>query len=155
VAPPPNGVAQFSVLPVAIAKGMTLTALGNLNPPGHVLPTDHVYFYDWDLASRTPSGTADDRTVYMPATGAVIFVMKPSGTDTKVMFRVTENFYFYIDHLLPSVPFTIGQVIPVGTPIGHTGPGVTLDLGAFDMSVTHSGFVNPSRYPEQTLRYVS
>jgi hypothetical protein len=155
IAPPTNGVAQFSVLPVAIANGMTLTALGSLNPPGHVLPTDHVYFYDWDLSSRSPSHAADDRTVYMPATGAVFFVMKPTGTDTKVMFRATENFYFYLDHLLPSVPLTIGQIIQAGTPIGHTGAGVTLDLGAFDMSVSHTGFVNEARYGASTLHYVS
>ncbi|HEY9225446.1 MAG TPA: hypothetical protein VIP11_02285 [Gemmatimonadaceae bacterium] len=155
IAPPPNGVAQFTMLPVSIASGKTLTALGNLNPPGHVLPTDHVYFYDWDLSVRGASQAGDDRTVYMPTTGTVVWVIKPTGTDTKVMFRVTENFYFYLDHLLPSMTFTMGQVVSVGTPLGHTGPGGTLDLGAFDMSVSHSGFVNPARYPDQTLHYVS
>ncbi|MGH7616578.1 MAG: hypothetical protein ACREPM_05060 [Gemmatimonadaceae bacterium] len=153
IAPPPGGVAQFSVMPVAIAKGLTLTALGSLNPPGHVLPTDHVYFYDWDLA--TGADSAEDRAVFMPTTATVIQVILPTGTDTKVVFRATQNFFFYFDHLLPSAPFTVGQTIPVGTQIGTTGVGVTLDLGAFDESVTHSGFVNPDRYGVQTKYYVS
>src|SRR5437764_1418333 len=70
---PPGGVAQFTVLPTTIAPGLTLTALGNLAPPGHVLPTDHVYFYDWDLSGK--AGTPSDvRDVVMPATGAVFFI---------------------------------------------------------------------------------
>lgn len=154
ILPPPNGVAQFSVLPVAIAPGLSLTALGSLNPPGHVLPTTHVYFYDWDLSKDgAPRGT-DDRTVYMPATGTVFHVVQQTA-EAKVMFRATENFYFYLDHLLPTVPLTVGHVIPVGTVIGHTGPGTTLDLGALDMSVTHAGFLNAARYPMEALHYVS
>ena len=87
IAPPANGVAQFTVLPVSIANGLTLTALGSVNPPGHVLPTDHVYFYDWDLSSGTRNQSPDDRTVYMPTTAAVIQTLKPTGTDTKVIRR--------------------------------------------------------------------
>ena len=156
VPPPPGGVAQFSVLPVSIAPGQTLTALGNLNPPGHVLPTDHVYFYDWDLSSRTGSNASNNRTVYMPATGAVFFVFATSARgDTKVMFRATDSFYFYLDHVQPSASMAVGQIIQAGTPIGTTGVGVTLDLGAFDQTVTHSGFLIPARYPFQTLHYVS
>src|SRR5208282_6851587 len=45
IGPPPNGAAQFTVVPTAPVPGLSLTALGSLNPPGHTLPTDHVYFY--------------------------------------------------------------------------------------------------------------
>lgn len=153
---PAGGVAQFTVLPASIAAGQTLTALGNLNPPGHVLPTDHVYFYDWDLSSRSGTSAADDRTVYMPATGAVFFILQTAARgDAKVMFRATDNFYFYLDHVRLSAPLTIGQVLQAGTAIGTTGLGVTLDLGAFDQTVTHAGFLVPSRYPFQSLHYVS
>lgn len=156
VAPPPNGVAQFTVLPVAPAPGLTLTALGNLNPPGHVLPTDHVYFYAWDLSKAPGQTLTTTRNVYMPTTGALFMKLQPGGgTDWKLMFRVTQTFYFYLDHVLPSVNINVGDVVPAGTLIGTTDPGGTLDLGAFDQSVTHGGFLTPARYPVQTLNYVS
>lgn len=150
---PPNGVALFTVLPTAIAPGLSLTALGSLNPPGHVLPTDHVYFYDADLSRNQVIG-ADTRDVFMPATAAVIQAFLVQG-QTKVMFRATPAFYFYFDHLIPSVTFTPGQIIQAGTKIGTTPPGATLDLGAFDTTVAHPGFVNPARYGFQTLYAVS
>src|SRR6266550_2005740 len=93
---PAGGVAQFTFLPVPIAAGQSVTALGSLNPPGHVLPTDHIYFYDGDLSANHPGGS-DVRDVIMPATGAVIFIIKPTGTDYKIVFRATENFFFYLD----------------------------------------------------------
>jgi hypothetical protein len=151
---PANGVAQFSVLPVSIAPGLSLTALGSLNPPGPLLPTDHVYFSDGDLSTSPPFGT-DVRTVYMPATGAVFQVIQPTGTDYKVMFRATSTFYFYLDHVILTTPVTVGQVIQAGTAIGSTALGSTLDLGAFDETAVHDGFLTPSRYPEQTRYYVS
>src|SRR5579884_1108772 len=152
---PPGGVAQFTVLPTTIAPGYSLTALGNLNPPGHVLPTDHVYFYDGDLSLNQPFGS-DTRDVFMPATGAVIGIL--AGTtlgEYKVSFRATPNFYFYFDRLVLNQQLTVGQIVPVGTKLGTTTKGSTLDFGAYDTTVTHPGFVNPARYGFQTLYYVS
>jgi hypothetical protein len=133
---------------------MTLTALGNLNPPGHVLPTDHVYFYAWDLASGHAGDASGTRAVYAPAT-ASLFLIVQQGPDYKLMFRATENFYYYLGHVVPTVPLAIGQVFQAGAQIGVTDPGGTLDLGAFDMTATHDGFVSMSRYPTETQYYVS
>jgi hypothetical protein len=157
IAAPANGTAQFSVVPVAPAPGLTLTALGSLNPPGHVLPTDHVYFYAWDLSKPGASAGTSTRNVYMPATGALFIKLQTSGSipDWKLMFRATDNFYFYLDHVLPTVAMTVGDLYQAGTMIGTTDPGGTLDLGAFDESVTHDGFLTPARYAEQSLHYVS
>ncbi|HTR78619.1 MAG TPA: hypothetical protein VMH39_10925 [Gemmatimonadaceae bacterium] len=153
---PPNGVAQFTVLPTAIDSGFTLTALGNLNPPGHTVPTDHVYFYAWDLATNAQTGGSGTRTVYMPATGAVTFLLQTPGVgDWKIECRVTDNFFFYLDHVLLTTPLTIGEVLPAGAAIGTTDPGGTLDLGAFDLSVTHAGFLDTARYPVETQHYLS
>ena len=154
---PVGGVAQFSVLPVAPAPGLSLTALGNLSPPGHVLPTDHVYFYPVDLSKFGQNAGAATRNVYMPATGALFLKLQTSGSipDWKVMFRATNTFYFYLDHVLLTVPMIVDSVYKAGTLIGTTDPGGTLDLGAFDQSVTHDGFLTPARYSEQTLHVVS
>ena len=82
-------------------------------------------------------------------------MLQPSGTDWKVEFKSTENFYFYLDHVLLTKSLKIGDVLQAGTPIGTTNPGGTLDLGAFDITVSHTGFVNPARYGFETLHVVS
>jgi hypothetical protein len=74
---------------------------------------------------------------------------------TKVTFRATENFYFVIGLMIPTVTLTVGQIVTAGALIGHTAPGYALDFGAFDMSVTHAGFLIPARYPTSSLYYVS
>jgi len=153
---PPGGVAQFSVIPIAVMPGLTLTALGNLNPPGHVLPTDHVYFYAWDLSARVGTTTlAPERDVVMPATGTVTFMIQPGGTDWKVEFKATENFYFYLDHLVLTKTLKVGDIVTAGTLIGKTVAGGTLDLGAFDFTITNTRFVNPARLGMESLHVVS
>jgi hypothetical protein len=112
-----------------------------------------VYFYDWDLSGHVANPAGDVRTVYMPATGAAMLIL-PQGTESKVMFRVTDDFFFYLDHVTVS-NITMGQIIPAGTAIGTTLPGETVDLGTFDLSVQHPGFVNLARYAVQTQGYTS
>ena len=43
----PAGRSQpiFTVSPMDIESISCIVLLGNLNPPGHVFPTDHIYFY--------------------------------------------------------------------------------------------------------------
>src|SRR5580658_9146239 len=114
IGPPANGVAQFTVVPTTPVAGLSLTALGSLNPPGHTLPTDHVYFYSWDLSTGNPAGDTT-RTVYMPATGALIQVLAPDSLegrlDWKLVFRATQNFFFYLDHVLLTIPMSVGQTV--------------------------------------------
>jgi len=154
---PKGGVALFTVLPTAPVPGLSLTVLGSLNPPGHVLPTDHVYLYSWDLSVRGAQVQQGTRNVYMPATGALF--LKLQGTsgvpDAKLMFRATDNFYFYLDHVVPTIVMNVDSTYTAGTLIGTTDPGATLDLGAFDATVTHDGFLVPERYAYQTLHAVS
>ncbi len=154
---PANGVAMFTVMPTAPVPGLSLTPLGSLNPPGHTLPTDHVYLYSWDLSVRGAQVQQGTRNVYMPATGNLFFNLLQSTTDgeSKLMFRATDNFYFYFDHIIPTVPMTIGSTYTAGQLIGTTEVASTLDFGAFDGTVTHDGFLVPDRYGFATEHYVS
>jgi hypothetical protein len=113
-----------------------------------------VYFYDGDLAANHPFGS-DTRDVFMPATGAVFTISPGSNGESKVGFRATPAFYFYFDHIVLNQSMTLGQIVQVGTKIGTTSPGSTLDLGAFDTTSVHTGFINPGRYAFQTLYAVS
>jgi len=152
--PPPDGVATFSVEPMTTSG--TLTPLGSLNPPGHVLPTNHVYFYavDFDHPPAIPDSTV--RPVYAPATGTVDYILPSGGnTDWKIAFRATTTFYYYLDHVVLTHPIKVGDIVHAGDQVGTSGPGATIDLGAYDMSLTLTGFANPARYGRETLHCVS
>jgi len=153
VAPPPNGVAEFTVSPVDVSIAGSLTALGSLNPPGHTIPTDHVYFYQGSLASGQPFGGNEARSVRAPTTGAVLQILGGSLGEAKIVFIVTPTFQYYLDHVVPRTGLAVGQIVNAGDVVGTSNE--TLDLGAFDYSTTLSGFVVPSRYPDQTLHCVS
>ena len=49
----------------------------------------------------------------------------------------------------------MGQVLQAGTKIGTTALGSAIDLGAFDFTVQHTGFVDTLRYSSQTVHYVA
>ena len=85
VSPPSGAVAQFTVSPIDSNTPGSLTALGNLDPPGHVLPSDHVYF-----TSAVPSV----KNVYAPTRAAVAQILARTSYDWKVWFIVTPSFQF-------------------------------------------------------------
>lgn len=153
MSPPSGGVAQFTVVPVDVTVRDSLTALGGVNPPGHTIPTDHVYFYQGSLSTLNPFGAGAPRTVRAPATGTVLQILPGALGEVKVDFIVTPTFQYYLDHLVPRTGLAVGQVVNAGEVVGTSNE--TLDLGAFDYSTTLSGFVVPSRYPDQTRHCVS
>jgi hypothetical protein len=151
--PPPDGIAAFSVEPM-VTNG-TLTPLGSLAPAGHVLPTNHVYFYavDFDHPPAIPDSAV--RPVYAPATGAVDFLLNSSAGDSKIIFRVTNTFYYSLGHVVLTRALKVGDIVHAGEQVGVSNPGGTLDLGAYDKSVTLTGFASPARYGSETLHCVS
>jgi hypothetical protein len=54
----------FTVSPTDIDNIDHIVPLGNLNPPGHTLPTDHMYVY---LSNPDSDGVTDIATLYSPA----------------------------------------------------------------------------------------
>lgn len=130
-----------------------LTALGNLNPPGHTLPTDHVYFYQRSLAGPGSPFDGSTRTVRAPARAAVKFVINGSGGEVSMGFAATSTFIYYLDHFTPRAGLSVGTVVESGETIGTTN--TTLDLGAYDLSQPLIGFASPARYPDTTRYAVS
>ncbi|MFN8581316.1 MAG: hypothetical protein U0163_10115 [Gemmatimonadaceae bacterium] len=151
----PSTVAVFTVNPVNMPDDATFTPLGHIQPVGHVLPTDHVYFYanNWDH----PRPDTVTRVVYAPGEGVVAWMVfiQAGISDWKVVFRMTNTFYYYVDHVQIDPSIKVGARVHAGDRIGTTSPGGTVDLGAYDMAQTLTGFVTPSRYPDQTLHCVS
>lgn len=84
---PPSPPAQpgpyFSVFPVAEADYTHIVPLGNLNPTGHTLPTDHFYIYIRPGPPNTPAEVA------VVAPGDIVI------TGIQVQRNITDNFSDY------------------------------------------------------------
>ena len=145
----PPGTLAFTQSPIDIDQIRFITPLGNLNPPAHAIPTDHIYFYFADPNAReTPEAR---RTEFRaPADGVVTTVFGGVGQETKVFVRQTSTFQYYIDHLIPSVALARGMTVTAGQVLGTTGSAYGIDLGVINDTLTLP-FVAPARYIGDTL----
>jgi hypothetical protein len=136
--------------PIAMESIRWITPLGNLNPPDHSTPTDHIYFY---FAAPDAGETAIARrtTFFAPADGTVVTVFGGIGSDSKLFIRATSTIRYYVDHVILDPGIGTGTTLTAGQRIGTTGGAFGIDLGVVNPAVTLPGFVNPSRYGEDTL----
>lgn len=157
----------FTALPAAIEDVRGLVPLGNLNPPGHVFPTDHIYFYSKDSAQIDLYSPGDITITKVTATQYLSEELQR--TDYDVTFQPCKQFkgYFYhIDTLAQSIlgqitfsesncsTYTTGGqtfkkctedvsiVVKAGEKIGTAD---IFDLGAYDSRITPLAYANASR----------
>ncbi|MBN2348028.1 MAG: hypothetical protein JXJ22_04275 [Bacteroidales bacterium] len=134
----------FTQSPVDTANINAVTPLGNINPPGHTFPTNHIYFY---------MNGINLVNVYSIAGGEIITVQYHDGSDDNsivVEFSGTSKYYY--DHV-SNIPayIEVGYQIEAGEFIGTSNPLVAaLDLGVIDFEVTRS-YIIPERYLENFL----
>ena len=74
----------FTVSPMDIESISRIVLLGNLNPPGHVFPTDHIYFY---ISNPNGDNRPDIVTLYSPGDLTV--------TAIEASEHVTAGFFDY------------------------------------------------------------
>lgn len=134
---PKDGVASFTFAPLDFTQSIRITALGHLAGGGHVEPTPHAYIY-------APT-TSTVQNIYAMTNGTVINLNQYNNA-WKITFRATNDFYYYLSPVVTSNPPALGSEVHAGDLLGTTPKGDTLDVGAFDASVTLTGFVNPARY---------
>lgn len=149
-----TGPVPLTVSPLDTATIFAVTPLGQIAPPGHVLPTDHIYisFVDpWSGAQQANDCRA--RPVRAAAAGVIFFVLVTEAAgDTKVDVQSSATFHYYYDHVLLRPGYTVGVRVAAGDTIATTtGRCPSMDLGVWDSGLTPSGFVNPSRYAGQSL----
>src|SRR5947207_4792604 len=119
--------------------------LGNLNPPSHTFPTDHIYFYVGFLRPE-----ARGVPVFAPGDGNVTAIISHSN-DPKVMVRVTNTMSYYLDHVVLDSAIAQGARITSGQKLGTSGTGgFGIDLGVTDDARTLTGFITPARQPIET-----
>ncbi|HZR22875.1 MAG TPA: hypothetical protein VFA59_04750 [Vicinamibacterales bacterium] len=138
------GFLAFRASPIALSEIRFITPLGNLNPPAHTIPTDHIYFYfAAPDAGETPIGRRTD--FFAPADGVIRYVITTDPPDTKIGFQASATLTYYVDHLIPSIPLTMGTKVTAGQRIGTSGSAYGIDLGVVNTDLTLA-FANPSRY---------
>ncbi len=122
-----------------------ITPLGNLNPPDHTLPTDHIYFY-FANPNIGESPSVRRTAFFAPGDGTVTSVIGgAAGQESKVFVRQTATMSYYVDHVILSAALASGSVLTAGQVLGTTGSSFAVDLGVVNESIT-VGFINPSRY---------
>ncbi len=141
-----SGQVIFSICPVDTAAILEASPLGNLNPPGHTFPSDHIGFYlkgsDSVPVHAMTAGTI--RTIYY----------NEWSDDYRIEFIHTESIISYLDHIsnLP-LGVILGATLNTGDLVGYA----RLRTGAFDIGVVNynkvTSFNTPERYHEFYLHY--
>lgn len=116
-----------------------VTPIGNLNPPGHTLPTNHAY-----LICATAG-----LEVSAPASGVVQVVSR--GVDDALLVQAARGVSYNLAHVVLDTGIVAGTSLVAGQRIGVTSPRTMgLDLGVLNEAVTLL-FVRPDRYSQATL----
>jgi len=154
-----SGPGVLTVSPLRLSDLVAATPLGNLSYPGHVFPTDHVYFYFADPGNLKPGDMDTARTVYAPGTGLLTnsYTPGPPDYDNAIEVRMTNTFTYFMGHLILAQGFRVGDSIRAGMVIGTTSNKVSyaVDFAVWNTEVTLTGFVRPDRYPAKTLHSVA
>lgn len=154
-----TGPGVLSVSPLDTGTLKATTPLGALAPPGHVLPTDHVYMYFVDpWGGQQQNNDCSARPVRAAGSGVVTFVLQTEvgRSDTKVDVQMTKTFHYYYDHVVLQPNVVVGTHVSAGDTIAYTtGRCPSMDLGVTDYDVSPAGFVNPARYEGSTGHGVS
>lgn len=145
----PAGTLAFRASPIDPGAIRFITPLGNLNPPGHTTPTDHIYLYFAD-PDAGESFVARRTDFFAPGDGTVNTVFGGVGQETKLFIRQTSTFTYYIDHLILSAPLSRGSTVTAGQLLGTTGNAYAIDLGVRNEAVTLNLLV-PRHYPSDTI----
>jgi hypothetical protein len=136
----------FSICPVDTSYISEASPLGNINPPGHTFPSNHIGFY-----------LRGDKNVPVQAMTKGIIRMvyyNEWSDDYRIEFSYNESVISYFDHICClSVNVAEGFTIQAGDTIGYARP----QLGAFDIGVVNynksNSFIVPERYHEFSLYY--
>src|ERR1043166_307664 len=146
----------FTVSPLTLSAISSIAPLGNLNPPIHVYPTDHMFIIP-------TSAAAGANQVFAAAPGTVLELYQPGGgSDWKVMIKADKSFYYYYDHITPAAGLAVGSAVTAGQVVGtNSGQAGAVDFGVYNFNNTPlPGILNAcllvgEAYVDSPLKYFS
>lgn len=159
---------------VEISKINDITPLGNTEPPGHTLPTNHIYIHLFQQGTQETT-----IPLYAPSDIWITGITSSKGfldpEDYSIRFAVCKDVMGYFNHIKKLSPemqtildngkcqdFGIGsdsdrcevkvfEPIESGKHLGEVGRlQGNFDFGTYDSRITHN-FINPERYADRTL----
>ena len=156
----------YTVAPLDSQAFMSITPLGNLNPPDHTFPTVHTYMGLTDNTVSVPVYAPGDITITQITTSTVI-------SSVSVSFYSCSEVWGYFNHMttlsdeildqlseadlcnwtsIPenSLPYCVNIEVSAGTIVGTIGGpnsdgSAALDFGARDKRTDPISFINPER----------
>lgn len=167
---PPCTGQKLTVSPVD--QFTEISPLGNLAPPGHTIPTEHLYIHI--SGGRTTTSTVPLKApgdVYLLSVSSDPDDIAPERSEYVLRFALCKDVFIYFNHVkgisdqlktwlseISCEQYTVGspdsctkqifQKIPASTVIGEVGHlQGNFDLGAYDYRTSLS-FANPDRYGE-------
>lgn len=144
----PDGTIQFTHLILEATDFERIIPLGNINPPGHTFPTDHIYF--------VLSGI--EKIVYAPAGGKVLFIEDSNMyNDKAIRIAVSNTMTYYLGHIFVNEEIQEGDIIEAGTPVGISGNTSCVDFGLLNKNIDN-GFLSKNmpvttKYGDKPLSY--
>lgn len=135
-----TGTIEFTDSILNLEHFERIIPLGQINPPGHSFPTDHIYF--------VLSGSA--RPVYAPTGGKVLYI-EESGMygDGAIRIGVTSTMAYYLGHVFVSEGLQVGDTVVAGTQIATSGNTVCVDFGVLNKNI-NNGFLS-QKHPASTI----
>lgn len=122
------GTLEFTYSVLDFNDFSRIIPLGNINPPGHTYPSDHIYF--------VLTNTVNDTMVYAPAGGKVIYIGEPGiYGDRDIRIAVTNTMTYYIGHIFINENIKVGDIIAAGNQIGISGNTQCVDFGVLNKNV--------------------
>ena len=91
----------FTASPLETDSIRSIVTLGNLNPPGHTFPTDHIYFY---IVRQPGNDHADRVPIYSPGTMTVTRVkasqhVRAGFTDYSIILQPCQEITVVLGHV--------------------------------------------------------
>jgi hypothetical protein len=131
----------FKICPVDTATIVEASPLGNLNPPGHTFPSDHIGFY---LKGSDPI------PVSAMTEGIIQKIYHNEWSDDyRIEIKHTQSIMSYFDHISNLPPnINEGTAINTGDLMGYGRASVSaIDIGVINYNKINS-FIIPERYHE-------
>lgn len=142
----PDSAIILTVPHMTLSSFKYIVPLGNLNPPDHTLPTDHVYYVHDDTSETIP--------VYAPADGKIVNIYTFNyGTehDNRLIIGTNKHYSYYLIHLVASSSLKVGDIVTAGQELGVASKhAAAVDIGVLNNNISQP-FINTDHYVTTSL----
>lgn len=136
----PDGTIEFSHCIVNLEDFDRIIPLGQINPPGHCFPTDHIYFVLNSI----------ERPVFAPVGGKILCIEKTGMYgDGAIRIGVTNTMTYYLGHIFVDEELQVGDTVLEGDQIAISGNTSCVDFGLMNKNI-NNGFLS-KKHPPSTL----